>query len=275
MALEGTPVERTDFRVHMRGSLATNRNRIDVLGQTTPIPNTGIGQLSGSYNAEGFPVGSFFYKRIVSATLTAPGSVTNIMCEGGANFSRGNGSVVPCDAAPLVYFGSPVPTWLSALGADVSWKRFKLDGVVEYQGGHVVDDGNVGGQHVFFNDSKAAVEGTDPILVAHQAMGNFGAAGLMKAGFGKIRNVSLTYELPVSWAASLGASRGSVTLTGANLGTIWRAQTRKFGALGQDPEVRTNSATAYYGGDANLTNGYTQESWPQFRRFLATVRFSF
>ena len=25
----------------------------------------------------------------------------------------------------------------------------------------------------------------------------------------------------------------------------------------------------------NLTNGFTQESWPQFRRFLATVRLSF
>ena len=273
LALAGSPVIRNDLRVNVRGSLATNRNRIDVLGQDTPIPNTGVGQLTGAYNAAGFPVGSFFYKRIVSATLTAPGSVTNIMCEGGSNFSRGNGSVVPCDNAPLLYFGSPIPTWLSALGADVTWRRFTLNGVAEFQGGHYVDDGNVGGQHVFFNDSKAAVEGTDPIVVAHQATGNFGAAGIMKAGFGKIRNVSLTYELPGNWAGSLGASRAAVTLTGANLATIWRAQSRKFGALGQDPEVRFNTPSAY--GDPNLTNGYTQESWPQFRRFLATVRFSF
>jgi hypothetical protein len=136
-----------------------------------------------------------------------------------------------------------------------------------------VSDGNVGGQHVFFNDSKAAVEGTDPIVVAHQALGNFGAAGIMKAGFGKIRNVSLTAEMPANWATSLGASRASATLTVANLATIWRAQTRKFGALGQDPEVRNNAPNFY--NDPNLSNGYTQESWPQFRRFLATVRFTF
>ena len=43
--------------------------------------------------------------------------------------------------------------------------------------------------------------------------------------------------------------------------------------LGQDPEVRINTPNFY--GDPNLSNGYTQESWPQFRRFLATVRFSF
>ena len=273
LALGGSPIVRGALRVNVRGTLATNRNRINVLGQATPIPNTGVGFLTGAYNVAGFPMGSFFYKRVLSATLTSPGVVTNVMCEGGANFSRGDGSVVPCATAPLLYFGSPTPTWLSSWSADISWKRWRLAGIVEFQGGHVVDDGNVGGQHVFFNDSRAAVEGTDPIAVAHIVNGYFGAAGLMKAGWGKIRNVSLTYELPDRWARVLSASRGSVTLTVANLATIWRAQERKFGALGQDPEVRNNLPSFY--GDPNLTNGYTQESWPQFRRFLATVRLSF
>jgi len=273
LALGGSPIVRGALRVNVRGTLATNRNRINVLGQATPLPNTGVGFLTGAYNVAGFPMGSFFYKRVVSATLTSPGVVTNVMCEGGANFSRGDGSVVPCATAPLLYFGSPTPTWLSSWSADISWKRWRLAGIVEFQGGHVVDDGNVGGQHVFFNDSRAAVEGTDPIAVAHIVNGYFGAAGLMKAGWGKIRNVSLTYELPDRWARVLSASRGSVTLTVANLATIWRAQERKFGALGQDPEVRNNLPSFY--GDPNLTNGYTQESWPQFRRFLATVRLSF
>lgn len=273
LALEGAVINRNDLRLNVRGTLATNRNRIEVLGQDAPIPNTAVGQLVGAYNVAGFPMGSFFYKRIVSATLTAPGSVTNLMCEGGTNFGDGDGSTVPCDGAPTIYHGSPTPTWLSALGADVSWQRWRLAAVAEFQGGHWVSDGNVGGQHVFFNNSRAAVEQTDPILVAYRSIGAFGQAGLMKAGFGKIRNVSLSYELPGSWAGLVGASRGSVTLTGANLATIWRAQERNFGALGQDPEVRINSSTFF--SDANLTNGFTQESWPQFRRFLATVRLSF
>ncbi len=273
VALRGSLINRDELRVNMRGSLATNKNRINVLGQDTPIPNTGIGQLVGAYNVAGFPVGSFFYKRIVSATLTEPGTVTDVMCEGGTDFGRGDGSLVDCATAPSIYHGSPTPTWLSALSADVSWNRFTLAGVAEFQGGHFVSDGNVGGQHVFFNNSRAAVEQTDPILVAHQVTGSFGAAGFLKAGFGKIRNVSLTYELPGRWAGLLGASRGSVTLTGTNLGTLWRAQDRKFGALAQDPEVRNNQS-GYYG-DPNLTNGYTQESWPQFRRFLTTFRLSF
>lgn len=273
LALEGSVINRNELRVNLRGTLATNRNRIEVLGQDAPIPNTSIGQLVGAYNVAGFPMGSFFFRRIVSATLSAPGTATNLMCEGGTDFGEGDGSVVPCAGAPSVYYGSPTPTWLSALSADVSWKRWRVAGVAEFQGGHWVSDGNVGGSHVFFNNSKAAVEQTDPVLVAYQAIGAFGQLGMMKSGFGKLRNLSLTYEVPGTWAGLLGASRGSVTLTGANLATLWRAQDRVFGALGQDPEVRINSPS--FVNDPNLTNGFTQESWPQFRRFLATVRLSF
>ena len=273
LAVDGAVINSGDLRLNLRGTLATNKNEIVELGQDAPIPNTGIGQLVGAYNVSGFPMGSFFYKRIVSATLTAPGQVTNLMCEGGTNFGEGDGSSVPCAGAPSVFHGGPTPTWLTSFGADLSWNRWRLAGVAEFQGGHWVSEGNVGGSHVFFNNSRAAVEQTDPILVAYQSIGAFGQAGIMKAGFGKIRNVSLTYEVPGNWITMLGASRGSVTLTGANLGTIWRAQEGTFGAKAHDPEVRVNSAN--FLNDNNLTNGFTQESWPQFRRFLATVRLSF
>jgi hypothetical protein len=273
LALDGAPIEKQRFRLHLRGTLATNKNRIEVLGQDTPIPNTGVGQLVGAYNVAGFPMGSFFYQKIVSATLTAPGQVTDVMCEGGTNFGRGNGTVVPCAGAPLIYSGNPTPTWLSALSADVAWRRWRLVGIAEFQGGHWMVDGNLGGAHFFFNDSKAAVEQTDPIFVAYQAAGAFGPLGLMKAGFGKLRNLSLSYEVPQRWAGLLGASSGSVTLTGANLATLWRAQRGTFGARSIDSEVRINTSTFF--NDPNLTNAYNQESWPQVRRFLATVRLAF
>jgi hypothetical protein len=172
-----------------------------------------------------------------------------------------------------VFFGGPTPTWLSAVSGDVAWKSWRLAAVAEFQGGHYTDEGNVGGSHVFFNNSRAAVEQTDPILVAYQGMGAFGATGIMKAGFGKIRNVSLTYTMPGQLAHAMRATGASITLTGANLGTIWRAQDGTFGAKAQDPEIRINSSTFF--GDNNLTNGYTQESWPQYRRFLATLRLTF
>lgn len=273
LAVDGTPIDRDRFRLHARATLATNHNKIDVLGQDNPIPNTVIGQLVGAYNVTGFPMGSFFYQRVLSATLIAPGEVTNVMCEGGTDFGDGDGSVVPCAGAPRIYSGNPTPTWLSALSADVVWGRWRLVGIAEFQGGHWMSDGNLGGAHVFFNDSRAAVEQTDPVFVAYQQLGSFGPLGLMKAGFGKLRNLSLTYEVPGRWAGLLGASRGSITLTGANLATLWRAQRGTFGARSVDPEVRINTASFF--SDPNSTNGFNQESWPQFRRFLATVRLAF
>ncbi|HTK52256.1 MAG TPA: TonB-dependent receptor [Gemmatimonadaceae bacterium] len=273
LALDGTVINKGDWRVGLRGSMSTNNNEIKELGQATPIPNTGIGQLVGAYNVNGFPMGSFFYKKVVSGNLTAPGQVTDVMCEGGTNFGRGDGTTVPCADAPLVFFGGPTPTWLSSFSGDVAWKSWRLAAVAEFQGGHYVSEGNVGGSHVFFNNSRAAVEQTDPILVAYQGMGAFGATGIMKAGFGKIRNVSLTYTMPSQLARAMRATGASITLTGANLGTIWRAQDGTYGAKAQDPEIRVNNSN--FLGDNNLTNGFTQESWPQYTRFLATLRLTF
>jgi TonB-dependent SusC/RagA subfamily outer membrane receptor len=273
LAVSGTAINRQNLQLNLRGSLGTNHNKIDDLGQDAPIPNTGIGQAVGAYNVTGFPMGSFFYRRVVSATLTSPGHVTDVMCEGGKNFGEGDGTAVPCATAPFVYSGNPTPTWTSAFSGDLAWKSWRLASVVEFQGGHWMSDGSVGGAHVFFNDSKAAVEGTNPILVALQQRGEFGQAGLMKAGFGKLRNVSLTYTLPRRVARLVSASSGSVTLTGANLATLWIAQNGTFGQRTVDPEIRMNSST--FINDPNLTNGFNQESWPQYRRFLASIRLSF
>jgi hypothetical protein len=79
--------------------------------------------------------------------------------------------------------------------------------------------------------------------------------------------------MPRRLAGLVGAARGSITLTGANLFTIWRAQDGTYGAKSVDVETRINTPTFY--ADPTLTNGYNQESWPQFTRFLATVRFAF
>ena len=275
LAIDGSVISRRDFRVNLRGTLATNKNRIDDLGQDAPIPNTLIGTSTGAYNVTGFAMGSFFYKRVVSADLVSPGVVSNVMCEGGTNFGKGDGSAVPCATAPLIYYGQPTPTWLSSFSADVTWKRLRLVAVAEFQGGHWMSDGNLAASHIFFNNSLAAVEQTDPILVAYQTVvaDQLFAAGALKAGFGKLRNVSLTYDFPEKLAGVMGATRGSLTLTAANLFTLWRAQEGTFGSRAVDPEVRINDPNFY--GDPNLTNGYNQESWPQFTRFLATVRLSF
>jgi hypothetical protein len=80
--------------------------------------------------------------------------------------------------------------------------------------------------------------------------------------------VSATYDLPPSITRLIGASRGSFTLAGENLMTLWRAQKDVFGVEWIDPEISPN-----LGGTGN--QGYVQESWPQLARIRTTFRFTF
>ncbi|MBX3145919.1 MAG: SusC/RagA family TonB-linked outer membrane protein [Gemmatimonadales bacterium] len=267
VAVDGSLINGREFKLNLRGSIAKNTNKIDDLGQAVPLVQNA--QL-GTYHVSGFPIGGQFYKKPISAELNAAGQAINVLCEGGTNFGNGDGSAVPCATAPNLYWGPSTPTLLSSISADVQWRRFRLVGIAEFQSGQMYLDGNLAASHIFFFNSLAGAQRTDPILVAYQtgplASQNF-ATGMMKGGFGKLRNVSLTYDMPRSVAGLLGAAGGSVTLTGSNLATLWRAQRGTFGGKVVDPEVKRNTG--------DLFIAFNQESWPQYTSFLATVRLSF
>jgi hypothetical protein len=173
-----------------------------------------------------------------------------------------------------LYYGQSIPKTLASVSADITWKRLRLVAVAELQGGLKIIDGNIWASHVFFNSTLASLQGTDPILEAIKLY-SFETglqSGIIDGSFSKLRNVSLTYDLPGNITRLLGAGRGSFTVTGLNLVTLWRGQTGTFGARTIDPEVRPN--TGAYARSYNLA-AYNQESWPQSTRVLATVRLSF
>ena len=67
------------------------------------------------------------------------------------------------------------------------------------------------------------------------------------------------------------ASRVTLTVTGQNLFTLWTAAPDEwYGHKLMDPE-RTNQA----GGATPGLEVFLQESWPQAKRIISTVRFSF
>jgi hypothetical protein len=89
---------------------------------------------------------------------------------------------------------------------------------------------------------------------------------LMKAGFGKLREVSITYALPVRWARTLfGASRASVSVAGRNLAILWREQRDLFGWKPIDLDARF----------PNELNGMIQNTLPQNTQLLMSVRVTF
>jgi hypothetical protein len=266
-----------------------NSNEVTDLGGLDPIPvfgqNASTGW-TGQRHVEGFPVGSIFEPRVVSADIVGEGQdarAVNVMCESGppawpgTNITRGGGPPVPCtaDDAPEVYRGATVPTRELTFNTTVTlFENIRLFGNFEYAGGHVMVDGITAAAHMFFRNTKAIHERTDPILLGYEALGAIGSnqPGLFDASQLTLRNVSVSYTLPQIWSARIGADRLNVTLSGENLWKVWRAQTHGFGQEIVDSEIRTT------GGDNSDPGGiaaYTQDGFPLFKRFLATVRVTF
>ena len=86
--------------------------------------------------------------------------------------------------------------------------------------------------------------------------------GYMEKGdFWKLREVSVRYDLPEFITSQIGASRGSVTLSGRNLG-VWTDYT------GMDPEINWNGSGDNFGVSEFLTQ-------PPVRYYTARINFTF
>jgi hypothetical protein len=92
---------------------------------------------------------------------------------------------------------------------------------------------------------------------------------IKEADFLKLREISLTYQIPASAVESLGVSGASLTLSGRNLWmwTKYKFDEDQVGLGSPDPEVNFDSGSAF---------GRTDyASIPMLRSFSASLRFSF
>jgi TonB-dependent SusC/RagA subfamily outer membrane receptor len=278
-----------NFSVRLEGSAHLNSNMVNDLGGLDPIPvfgqNASTGW-TGQRHVEGFPIGSIFEPRVVSAEIVGTGKdarAINVMCESGppawpgTRITRGGGPPVPCNAenAPEVYRGATIPTREFSFNPTLTfYDNLRLFASFDYIGGHKMVDGITAAAHMFFRNTKAIHERTDPILLGYEALGAIGSnqPGLFDASQLTMRHVSLSYTLPQNLIAPLGADRINVTVSGQDLWRVWRAQTHGFGREIVDSEIRTT------GGDGSDPGGiaaYTQDGYPIFKRFLTTVRVVF
>jgi hypothetical protein len=155
-------------------------------------------------------------------------------------------------------------------------------------GGNTLMTGDLAGSHEFFFNSKKstasleAITGNKKLASAADArlagiiyLADFqndadvgGSSGVIRNGFAKLRTISGSYLFPDRIARHFGASRGSLTVSGENLATPWRAQARTFGQKFVDPEISQNY-------DPNGLFTYQQEGWPQFTRVSFTLRLTY
>jgi TonB-linked SusC/RagA family outer membrane protein len=259
-------------------TLSSSKNEVVSLGGQPPVVESAT---FGQFHVEGFPLASIFWRRVVSADLEtgatpAQNRAINVMCEGGervpgTNFSRGGGTPVPCGEAPLVYWGQPLPEWEGGVHATLTlFDNLRLYGLVDFIQGRTWIDNDITAVHHFFNNSRASIERTEPMLLAYGQLGQTRQSGILSGDFAKLRTISAQYRLPNRFAQAFNASRMHVTVSAENLGMLWRPDEFQWGHRSLDPErVRqTGSATPGF-------LAFNQERWPTGRRVTATTRVTF
>ena len=277
-----------DLGLAFGASLHLNKNEVTDLGGLPPIPIFGRNYSTGwtgQRHIEGFPLGSIFLPRVVSADIVGTGlaaRAVNVMCESGplvipgTRITRGGGGAVPCDngeTAPEVYRGATVPTREFSLNTTVTLSRnTRVFADFQYAGGHTMVDGITAASHLFFRNTRAIHEKTDPIFLGYDALGEVNQAGIFDASQLTLRSVSVSHTFSQEMAARLGADRLNLTLSGQNLWKVWRATSETFGHQIVDSEIRDSGST---GTSPGGISAYTQDGFPIFKRFLATLRMTF
>jgi TonB-linked SusC/RagA family outer membrane protein len=235
-------------------SFNTNNNEITELGIDGWLD---IGWTTR--HQQGYPVGSFFAAKVLSAELDADGTAINAMCD------DGEGGSMSCDDAPWVYLGHPSPDFEGSFNTTVSLlDRVRVRGLVDFQVGqskYVTDRWNrcAWRQNCEIN---AYPERFDPRAVTAAQNGGWNEFDwwIQEASFARLREIAVEYSFPDSWASFLKASSGSISVGGRNLG-VWTS----YPDL--DPETMdiTNS----------VTEPNDQSILPPLRQFSFTVHLSY
>jgi len=252
--LSAQPVNTPRFSWNVTASAWGNRNRLIDLGidpatgkKIKPII-FGLGGASQRHQ-EGYPLGGYWdfpytFNDANKDGLIAASEVT----------------VGPAQ----VFQGTPLPTHGGTVSTEVSFLRhFRLYGLLDGRFGNKLDHSTEEFRCLLGicrgrRDPKAPL--ADQARAVATVFNGLETGYFEDAGFVKLREVSLTFFAPETWASRLGASALSVTLTGRNLVT-WTNYT------GVDPELN----------DAGQSNFNTADflTQPPVRYFIARVNLTF
>ncbi|HKP28362.1 MAG TPA: SusC/RagA family TonB-linked outer membrane protein [Gemmatimonadales bacterium] len=239
--------EGRSFTWDFGAEFATNKNRLEELAPGIP-PLTGFGYR----NAPGYPLFGQWWPDLKSF-----------------DDANGNGVIEPNEVVvtdTAVFLGSTVPT--KTLGITSSFgffqNRLRLLGALDYKGGYVSHNINGLFQCAFIqncrelNDPNASLFDQARAVAGPAAFGGFAE----DASFVRLRELSLTYDLPASWVKFLRGRTAAVTLTGRNL-ALWTDFTS------WDPELSTPAGITQ---DASPYN-FVQEGQP--RSFIFRINIGF
>jgi TonB-linked SusC/RagA family outer membrane protein len=243
--VSGTPLRTSLLTWESSLSLSTNHNELLSFGdERAPIVLTIYAPVQ-RYQV-GYPLAGFWAQQV---QYDASGNL--VKTEAGR----------PILQDSSIYVGPSVPTREVAFSNTFTlFDRLHVHSLFDYKGGHYlfnVKDWRRDRSGVSWETVNPDAD-PDEVLVRQFASQTF--LHIQKADFVKLRDLSVSYDLPSSLLGRFGIRRSTLTLAGHNL-KIWT----KYG--GADPEVN-------FSGDATFNRN---DSWtvPQTRRLSASLTVSF
>lgn len=262
LSLFGTPVDIPNVRWESRFNLSTNRNRLVSFGIPGKVLETPGGQAYGAVQQHrvGYPLGGFW----VTPPQRNPDGSARLTPTGAAIFNPG-------DTARR-YIGPSTPTREMGFSNTFTFFRhFRLYGLFDFKGGFYVYNLQERNRCQFSdncartNNPRARFPKTtsDSILFRELAVyrnPNVSPEWIQKGDFVKLREVSLTVDMPQQFVAPLRARSMSLVLSGRNLG-LWSDYE------GTDPEVNSYGGRNFVRVDAYAA--------PMLRRLSASINLQF
>lgn len=242
--LRAKPILRDKFEWDVTFGYATNDNKVEDLGTAASIlelrrQSTCSGYVPGTSNPSmcpvadfvlassgslpprhqvGYPVGSYFVPRIVSATITAAGTATNVLCD------DGKGGTVACASAPPLYIGRTTPRVEGSVSNTITlFRDLRITGLVDFKHDYVKIDGSQRFRCVVNRRCREWYypQDYDPKVIASLKAGTdvLPDGYINQAGFAKLREIAVSYTLPSRFNHIGGFSRAVIGVAGRNLHT--------------------------------------------------------
>ncbi len=260
VALKAQLIDRRSYGWESNFNISTNNGKIKRLnGTDTTIDN-------GSYSHRvGYAPYSWFSYRVLSATYDpTQRKAINPIC------ADGKGGSMPCYnaagvvQAPKVYLGRGIPpvegSWTNTIRF---LNNFRLYVMTDFSRDYARLDNNLRIRCQIFLTPSQYVQpaNTDPrLLVQMQSNGTLRDFVINDASFTKLREVSISYDVPEKYSSRFRAHGVTVTASGRNLHT-WSPYT------GLDPEMLFLS-----GANVGSNFGVDQAEYPPLASFVFTIR---
>ena len=259
LALKGQIVNQRDYAWDVNFTVGTHSSKIDRLNGVDTTIDLG----SASHRIGYAPFDWFSYKVLSAEYDPTTRRAINSMCD------NGRGQPTPClnssggVIAPKVFLGHSIPTAEGAFTTTVRFLRsFSVYAMADYATGYKRLDNNLRIRCQIFYTCAEYLEpdkANPRELVQMQTNGTLRDFVINDSKYLKLREVSLSYDVPEQFASKAGAKNAGFTLSARNLHT-WTPYT------GLDPESEFVSGTPVNVDQAHL---------PQLTSLVLTIRLSY